>query len=156
MNLVEIKEVLSSNGSTLLAIVAVLMTVIEITPIKVNPWSSFVRWVGRVFNGDVLKKLDTMEKVQQETRKRLDEHIRVDDERDATMHRQRILAFNADLMKGEDCYSHEYFVDILKDIDEYEKFCEAHEDYENSRAVMAIKNIKRVYEKHEKDGDFMI
>lgn len=141
---------------TILAIVAIAMTLIEVTPIKVNPWSAFGRWIGRIFNGDVLKKLDTLEKGQHETRKRLDEHIRVDDERDANLHRQRILRFNADLMKGDDCYTHEYFVDVLHDIDEYEDFCESHPGYKNNRAVMAIANIKRVYEQHEKDEDFLI
>lgn len=81
---------------------------------------------------------------------------RVDDERDANLHRQRILRFNADLMKGDDCYTHEYFVDVLHDIDEYEDFCESHPGYKNNRAVMAIANIKRVYEQHEKDEDFLI
>lgn len=156
MSLIEIKELLSENSGTLLAIIAIAMTLIEVTPIKVNPWSAFVHWIGKVFNGEVLKKLDTMEKTQHETRVRLDEHIRVDDERDANMHRQRILKFNADLMKGDDCYTHEYFVDILADIDEYEDFCKCNPGYKNNRAVMAIANIKRVYEQHEKNGDFLI
>ena len=156
MSLMEIKELLSENTGTLLVIVAIAMTLIEVTPIKVNPWSAFGRWIGRIFNGDVLKKLDTLEKGQHETRKRLDEHIRVDDERDANLHRQRILRFNADLMKGDDCYTHEYFVDVLQDIDEYEDFCRSHPGYKNNRAVMAIANIKRVYEQHEKDEDFLI
>ena len=72
------------------------------------------------------------------------------------MHRQRILRFNADLMRGDNCYTHEYFVDVLRDIDEYEDFCRSHPGYKNNRAVMAIANIKRVYEQHEKDEDFLV
>lgn len=57
MSLMEIKELLSENTGTLLAIVAITMTLVEITPIKINPWSTFGHWIGRIFNGDVLKKL---------------------------------------------------------------------------------------------------
>ena len=53
MSLMEIKELLSENTGTLLAIVAIAMTLVEITPIKVNPWSAFGRWIGRIFNGEV-------------------------------------------------------------------------------------------------------
>ena len=44
------------------------MTLIEITPIKVNPWSAIAKWFGKVFNGEVLNKLDKMEQAQAETK----------------------------------------------------------------------------------------
>ena len=44
MNLIEIKELLSANSGTFLAIIAIAMTLIEITPIKVNPWSAIAKW----------------------------------------------------------------------------------------------------------------
>ena len=89
MNLIEIKELLSANSGTFLAIIAIAMTLIEITPIKVNPWSAIAKWFGKVFNGEVLNKLDKMEQAQAETRQKLDDHIRIDDERNADLHRAR-------------------------------------------------------------------
>ena len=71
------------------------------------------------------------------------------------MHRQRILRFNIELMRGED-FTHECFNDMLLDIDEYERFCETHPGYKNNRAVMAIANIKRVYQDHEENGGFLV
>jgi len=44
----------------------------------------------------VIEKLDRMEAVQAETRERLDTHIRIDDERNADLHRARILQFNTE------------------------------------------------------------
>lgn len=82
-------------------------------------------------------------------------NIQDDDERDASMHRQRILRFNIELMRGED-FTLECFNDMLLDIDEYERFCETHPGYKNNRAVMAIANIKRVYQDHEENGGFLV
>lgn len=80
MNLIEIKELLSENSGTLLAIVAIIMTLIQVTPIKVNPWSAIGKlfktiWkaIGKAFNGDVIERLDRIESTQIETQKRLDQ-----------------------------------------------------------------------------------
>ena len=110
-------------------VVLVLMTLIQIAPIKINPWST----IGRVFNKDVLN-------IVKETRKALEEHIRIDDERDADSHRQRILQFNNELLRDIP-HTKEDFTEVLTEIDEYEKYCREHPDYKNNRAVHAIAHI---------------
>ena len=84
------------NGSGLLV---VLLTVIQITPIKVNPWSALAKCLGKAINADVLQKLQEVEDAQKETRKRLDAHIEVDNERNADGHRLRILQFSNELLR---------------------------------------------------------
>ena len=59
-----IAQLLTSGGGVFL----VLVTLIQIAPIKLNPWTAIARAIGRAINKDVLSKLD-------ETRKTLDEHI---------------------------------------------------------------------------------
>ena len=134
---------LSGSG----ALVVILM-LIQITPIKVDPFGALARWIGRALNGDVLKKLDKMESAQAETRERLDEHIRIDNERNADTHRVQILRFNRELLQ-EAPHTQEDFIEALSEID----FYKSHPEYENNRAVLAIENIKRAYmewlEKHE-------
>ena len=66
-----------------------------------------------------------------------------------------LVGFNIELMRGED-FTLECFNDMLLDIDEYERFCETHPGYKNNRAVMAIANIKRVYQDHEENGGFLV
>lgn len=144
------KEVFLSGGGVLL----VVMTILQIAPIQINPWGALARWLGRALNGDVLIKLDQLEAGQRETREQLEEHTRVDDERDANYRRQSILRFNADLMRGEN-YTHEHFADMLAEIDDYERYCAEHPSYKNNRAVMAVANIKRVYEENERDNSFL-
>ena len=138
-----------SGGGLLL-----LLTFIQIAPIKVNPWSAIVRGIGKALNGDVLKKLDVLEAGQVETRKRLDEHIRIDDDRNADTHRSRILHFNTELLRG-DKHTRVDFIETLAEIDFYEHYCREHPDYENNRAVLAIENIERVYKDLMENGGFL-
>lgn len=138
-----------SGGGLLL-----LLTFIQIAPIKVNPWSAIVRGIGNALNGDVLKKLDVLEAGQVEARNRLDEHIRIDDDRNADTHRSRILHFNTELLRGNK-HTQEDFVEVLTEIDFYEHYCREHPDYENNRAVLAIENIKRVYKDLMENGGFL-
>jgi len=145
-----LKEIFLNGGGALV----VVLTILQIAPIKIDPWGAIARWIGRALNGDVLKKLDELEDGQADTRAQLEEHIRVDDERDANSRRRNILNFNVELMRGKN-YTHEHFIDMLTDIDEYERYCEGHPGYKNNRAVMAIANIKRVYEENERTNGFL-
>ena len=135
-----LKELFLSSGGILIAVLAL----IQISPIKVDPFGALARWIGRALNGDVLKKLDEMEKAQAETREQLDEHIRIDNERNADVHRVQILRFNRELLQ-EVPHTQEDFVEALSEIDFYKHYCKSHPEYENNRAVLAIENIKRAY-----------
>ena len=87
---------LFAGGSGLLFLV---LSMIEIAPIKVNPWSAIARALGSVINRDVIARLDDISRVQRDTQRRLDDHIKLDDERDADMHRAKILRFNNELLR---------------------------------------------------------
>lgn len=137
----------------------VLMTLVEVTPLKINPWSAIGkvlaaigRALGRVLNGAVIEKLDKMEAAQTETRRLLDEHIRVDDERNADLHRAYILRFNMELRRGMQ-HTDEDFNGILYNIKCYEQYCKDHPEYQNNRAVHAIKHIENVYDERQERTD---
>ena len=138
-----------------------LPTLIQISPIKINPWSmvlEMLKWLWRAFcrslNDDVLKKLAVMETEQKETMDRLEQHIKMDDEREADKVRTSILHFNNELLRDIP-HTKEEFVEILAKIDWYNDFCKTHEDYKNSRAVHAIANIERSYDERIKKHDFL-
>lgn len=145
-----IQEILTVGGGAL----AVLLTLVEVAPIKINPWSAIAKGLGRALNADVMSKLKEMEKSQVETRAVLDKHIRIDDERNADAHRTAILHFNNELLRDIQ-HTREDFIEILAEIDFYEKYCEHHADYQNNRAVHAIANIKRVYDERMEKHDFL-
>ena len=126
---------------------ALLALTIQIAPIKVNPWTAIAKAVGRAINADVLNELNT---VKQD----LADHIRMDGERNADEHRARILRFNNELLRDIP-HTKEEFIDVLAEIDFYERYCEDHKDYKNNRAVHAIANISRVYDERLQKHDFM-
>ena len=45
-----IQEILASSGGALV----ILMTLMQIAPIKVNPWSAIGKMIGKALNGDVI------------------------------------------------------------------------------------------------------
>lgn len=128
-------------------LLAVLLTLVQIAPVKINPWSVIAKAIGRAVNADVLRELDAVTQ-------KLDTHIRVDDERNADEHRARILRFNNELLRDIP-HTREEFIEVLKDIDHYERYCKAHPEYENNRAVHAIANIGRVYDDRLQKHDFL-
>ena len=131
-----VQELLAGGGGLLL----VMMTLVQIAPVKVNPWSWMARAIGRAINAEVIKKLDA--------------HITMDDRRCADGHRARILHFNNELLRPIS-HTKEEFIEVLAKIDAYEKYCEARPDYPNNRAVLAIENIREVYKERQKKHDFL-
>lgn len=138
-----LQQILYTTGGGVL----LLLTLIQIAPIKVDPWTAIFRAIGRAFNAELMKEL-------RDVRSKLDEHIKTDDERNADEHRARILRFNNELIR-EIPHTKEEFIDVLADIDYYEAYCRDHQDYKNNRAVHAIANIGRSYDERLKKHDFL-
>ena len=136
-------ELFAGGGGLALA----AMTVIQITPVKLDPWSWLAKAIGKAINADVLAKLGEVEK-------RLDKHITVDDQRAADGNRTRILHFNNELVRNLK-HTKEEFVEILAEIDAYEEYCRSHPEYPNNRAVIAIDNVRDVYKERLKKNDFL-
>ena len=138
-----ISELLASGGGLLF----LLFSLVEIAPVKWNPWSALAKALGRAVNADLLKELSA-------TKAALEKHIQIDDERNADGHRAKILSFNTELLRGID-HTREDFIEVLSEIDQYESYCRSHPDYKNNRAKYAIANIGRVYNDRLKKHDFL-
>ena len=117
---------------------------IKIPVIQINIWSI----VGKAINGEVLQKV-------KELSDNFDKHISLAEEEKIRDARARILRFNDEVLLNRK-HSKEHFEEILQDIDMYEKYCSAHPNYKNNKAVFAIDTIKEVYKKCLKDKDFLV
>lgn len=137
-----LKEILMGGSGILL-----ILTLVQVSPIKLNPWSAISKLFSKAVNGKVLQKLDDMEK-------KLDRHITTDDRQTADGHRSRVLHFNNDLLRNIE-HTKEEFVEVLAEIDAYERYCEENPDYPNNRAVLAIENIRDNYKERLKRHDFL-
>lgn len=132
-----LQELLTGGGGLLLA----AMTLVQIAPVKINPWSALARAIGRAMGLEAIEK-------------KLDSHIEMDDRRTADGHRARILHFNNELLRGIE-HTKEEFIEALAEIDAYEHYCADHPEYPNNRAVLAIENIRSNYKDRLQKHDFL-
>ena len=133
---------------------AVLATVVEVTPIKINPWSLLFSAIGKAINKDSAEKLDKLGKdieTLHNQNKNITETLERKDAEDARNH---ILRFG-DEIKNKVRHSEEYFNQILDDITKYEQYCESHKDFKNARTVATVQIINEVYQKCLKEKDFL-
>lgn len=125
-----LNDIITSGGGTVL----ILLTIIQFAPIKFDPWSHIARTIGRAMNVEIMEKLN---------------------ESEATDARYRILRFD-DEIRHHVKHTEEHFNQILGDIDEYERYCHTHPNYKNSKAILAIQNTRRVYEKCRREKSFLV
>lgn len=143
MTLNEILSLVENNKGLLGVFVIIIMSLLEVSKIKINPWS----FIGNILNKGVISKIEKIENDVAEVKKEIGENT-------ATSSRYRILRFDDEILHNTK-HTKEHFDQILIDIDVYEKFCDNHPDFKNNLAVMAIKHIKQVYQKCSSENSFL-
>lgn len=127
--------------------IIILMSLIQVSPIKFNPWSWLARKIGRAINGEVIEEVKIM-------RQDIKNNKEDDDQQWALLSRSHILRFGDELLHGVD-HSKEHFDQILLDITKYELYCETHPKFPNGQAVETIKHIKETYQKCLDENNFL-
>lgn len=127
--------------------IVLLMTIIQIFPIKLDPWSWLFRKIGKIMNEEIDTKVNSLEKGLTKLQISCDERAMNDC-------RTRILRFNDEILHKQ-LHTKEHFDQILVDISNYEMYCSEHKDYKNNIANLAIKHVKDTYNNCEADGTFL-
>ena len=114
------------------ALVIILLSMVEISPIKINPWS----WVGGIIGKHlgvktVSDKVDALEKKV--------------DENQATTIRVRILRFE-DEIQEEKIHSKDSWDQVMDDIRRYELYTDKHPEFKNNITVASTNHIKHKYD----------
>jgi len=131
-----------------------IMTIFEVTPIKLNPWSKIAEWLGKAANKEVLEQLKDQAETLKNVKASTEDLYEKLDQKDAEDARNHILRFG-DEIKNKVRHSQEYFNQILDDITKYEKYCREHPDFKNERTASTEAIIKEVYQKCIKENDFL-
>ena len=133
LNLIQLKDGVTIGGFVLL----ILLTCVQIAPIKINPWDAIFSWFGKKLNKDITAKVDAIEK-------KLDEHI--EDEATTKLENTRagILDFANSCMNKRK-HTKEEFDFIISKCDWYEEYIETNH-IRNGVITSAIKEIRRIYE----------
>ena len=84
-----------------------LLSLVQISPVKLNPWDSIFGWIGKKVNGETEKRLDKLEK-----------HTR---EMWINNHRQAILTFAREC-RADIEHSSDEWTNVLNVAEEYEKY----------------------------------
>lgn len=152
---------------------AIVLSLVEVSKIKINPWSALFKWIGNLlFSGiraemaemkkDVTKEIsDVKSEVTKEVsgvkaevgevktevadvKKDIGEIKDESREDKAKAARNRILVCSDEVYQGTR-HSKEYFDNILADITFYKRYCAEHPEFQNDMTVLAVERIEEVY-----------
>ncbi len=141
-------------GGAILVALVVLTSLVEVSPLRINPWSAIAKAVGRALNGEVIKKMDDLSTEVRQLEQRVTNIQDVADERAADAARRDILNF-ADSLLHYTPHSKDSFDDILRRCTEYERYCEANSSYKNNVTASSIHLIMKEYEKCMEENSFL-
>lgn len=141
-------DLLSSLGST--GLLVILATLIQISPIKVDPWSA----LGDMLNKNINTRVDGFDKRIEQIDSKINSIKEEEDERDIKQCRARIIRFGDEVRHGQ-VASKDHFDQILIDIDDYNDYCESHPSFRNSVTVSTTEMLKENYKKHLIEDSFL-
>ena len=118
-----------------IALIAIILSLVEISPIKVNPW----KWLKSF--AELPSRLDKLENEVNSDR--------------AFRWRSMILT-RADHVRRGDKLSEERWGDTIETIDRYEDFCRDNPGIKNGKAKVAIEYLREKYEIVFKEKDYLI
>ena len=74
------QQVVEWIGKNLWTIIIIVSVFIQITPIKINPWSALFKWIGKIITGNACSKIDGLidkvEKIEKDVKTNEKDRIR--------------------------------------------------------------------------------
>jgi len=130
------KEIISQlNAGYVAAGIAVLLSLIQISPLKLNPWDKLLGWIGKKVNGATEKRLAAVEK------QILDMWV--------NSHRQCILTFAREARTGIE-HSSDEWTNVLNVAEEYEKYVKE-KKITNGIVTQDTEYIRNLYQELSRD-----
>lgn len=126
---------LKDEFSISVIILIVVMSCLEVSKIKVNPWSWLLSRIGKKLNKELDDKITSIEI-------KLNKHIAEDEREKLEAQRRDILDFANACMNGRR-HTQEQFTFVLKKCDEYEDYIEKNK-VKNGEISSAIEEIRRL------------
>ena len=153
MTIQNILEMLFKEKEWILGGFIILTSIIQISPIKLNPWSSILRWIGSTINKGTEDKIDKLSQKLTEMEQKLNKHIVESEQSDLKTRRTVILDFSSSVLRGVN-YHKEKFDFMINECDAYEKYC-SDNNILNGVATASINEIRRIYKEKLRNCDFL-
>lgn len=119
--------------------------VIDISPIKINPWKALIKWVGKMITADVMKEIQEIKQTQKAQQATIDEN-----EKDRI--RNEVLAFATSCRRGIH-HTKDEFEHIITVHSKYERLLEKTND-ENGVFTEEYKYIVEIYHECLREDKF--
>lgn len=161
----------------------IVLSLVEVSKIKINPWSVLFQWLGNLLFSGIRAEMASMEKNMtkeisnvktevtkevcgvktevgkvktevSDVKKDLGEMKDESREDKAKAARTRILVCADEVYQGVR-HSKEYFDNVLSDITFYKIYCKEHPDFQNDMTVLAVERIEEVYRHCLEAHDFL-
>lgn len=142
-------EIITAITAALVA----LSSIVEVSKIKINPWSALFKWIGNKMMADTKEEIKELSKKQEELAKKQEELKRQRAIDAADVIKAEIFSFYNECQKGQR-HSEGEFNHIIKQNKKYEKLIEETGE-ENGVYEMEYKYILAIYEKCQKEKDFL-
>ena len=156
-----ISELLAEYGAAGGICLVVILSLVEISPIKINPWSKLFRSLGHALNKDMLDEINGLKTeladLKKEIKKVDDRVDKMDsriDENNAIQCRSRILRFGDEVSHGRN-HSRDHFKQIFCDITTYNSYCHSHPEFQNDMTKITSKRIEDDYMERDKSDTFL-
>ena len=156
-----ISELLAEYGAAGGICLVVILSLVEISPIKINPWSKLFRSLGKALNKDMLDEINGLKTkladLKKEIKKVDDRVDKMDsriDENNAIQCRSRILRFGDEVSHGQN-HSRDHFKQIFCDITTYNSYCHSHPEFQNDMTKITSKRIEDDYMERDKSDTFL-
>lgn len=151
MTLLELWQFVNKNP---LFIIIAVCSLIEITPIKINPWARLLCWVGGFLNIEVVSRIKDLENRIQEIEKNQKNFQKHQNQKWADDCRWNILDF-ADSCKLKRRHTKETWEHVMSQLHEYEEFCDIN-SIDNDRITEETKYLRKLYADIVHTNDWLI
>lgn len=147
------QQILEWCGHNIIAVLVGLSALIQITPIKINPWTALFKWIGNKANEDLRNQVGGLNEKINSLSKDIDTlgKQRKEDEKDRI--RWEILDFANSCRNGRRHTKDEY-LHIIELNDKYKKLLKETND-KNGVFEVEYEYIKELYKERQEKNDFL-
>ena len=129
-----------------LAVSAIVFSVVQISPIKLNPWSRIFGWIGKLINAELIKKIEAQDA-------KIESFRRDSDENEKDRIRYEVLSFANECRRHID-HTKEEFDHIISLKKKYEIILKRTED-QNGVFDADYEYISGIYQKCLRENSFL-
>lgn len=154
MTLSSIWNTIKDNPGWITAVIVLLFSLVEVSKIKLNPWSAIGRTIGKFLGvKEVKDKVDAVEKKVDQLEEKVTEIEDTVEEGEAISARTRILRFSREI--GDGIYHDKGMWDhIMADIEMYNSYVTSHKDFKNGITEPTTEVLKEQYKERIRKQDW--